>query len=413
MARTSLFLVAILATGPSVGLADPLDDQLASRLLLWRSHAYNCKAPSGFEFPSGEPGSGPPGCEDGDMVLFAGLLCSVGESYACETVRRSQKLDAGDDFGRWYRSPRRMETGNDADQDGRTNENEPEGTDLDGDGRANEGEWHTFSYDMALGVMLYLVATSDKESGQRWWDWLHSYTPCITGNKPECLTFVGGFAGVPRYPFAGDPRFCAPPSSVKEWEIGKKQACTLRPPRFAAAIAESAGLGPFLGSDYAILAEVGRHLGLQASPGRFADELAAIGDTAPQKFLASARANDEGYSEHISAVSNYLMQRMGRNDPDLAMAAAILNCKKPPLLERLVLDPAKCTPKDPENAFFLYLRDGPTSEAKQSVLDRCPAPGRLPVWRGDWIFQRHGPDLTWKHSMYWDCIFMARLLGIR
>jgi hypothetical protein len=82
-------------------------------------------------------------------------------------------------------------------------------------------------------------------------------------------------------------------------------------------------------------------------------------------------------------------------------------------LERLVLDPAKCTPKDPENAFFLYLRDGPTSEAKQSVLDRCPAPGRLPVWRGDWIFQRHGPDLTWKHSMYWDCIFMARLLGIR
>jgi hypothetical protein len=124
------------------------------------------------------------------MVLFAGLLCSVGESYACETVRRSQKLDAGDDFGRWYRSPRRMETGNDADQDGRTNENEPEGTGLDGDGRANEGEWHTFSYDMALGVMLYLVATSDKESGQRWWDWLHSYTPCITGNKPECLTLL-------------------------------------------------------------------------------------------------------------------------------------------------------------------------------------------------------------------------------
>ena len=365
----------MLAAGSSIGLAETLDDQLASRLTFWRAQAFHCAAPSGFVFPSGHNTDTRQPCEDGDMVLFAGLLCAVGEEEGCETVRRSQKLVAGDDLGRWYRSPRRMENGNDADGDGRTEEDEDESQDLDGDGHFDEHERSTFSYDMALGTMLYLVAKRDVMAGQAWWDWLDGYTPCVTEFLGRCL-------------LRGLPRFCAP------------AGCTIRP--------EPLG-------DYAMLAEAGAFLGLKAKAGNFQKFLEDADGKAASHKPQNARMNDEGYSEHIVGVGILLMRLMGREHPDLAEAAAILNCEKPAnLLERVTLDPRACASKSPENAFFLFLRDGVTDQVRQSVLDRCPAPERMPVPADtrDWIWQRHNDDLSWRTSMYWDCIFMARLLGI-
>lgn len=131
--------------------------------------------------------------------------------------------------------------------------------------------------------------------------------------------------------------------------------------------------------------------------------------------IQNVRMNDEGYSEHIVGVGIMLMRLMGRDHPDLAEAAVILNCEKPAnLLERAALDPRMCEPKSPENAFFLFLRDGATDQVRQSVLDHCPAPGRMPatVEARDWMWQRHNNDLSWRTRMYWDCIFMAQLPGI-
>jgi hypothetical protein len=71
---------------------------------------------------NGDPQGGGPGV--GDSVLFSAVLCYSGESWACESVRRSQGKN-----GRMWRSPQRVENDTEA----------------------------TFSRDHLLGTMLYMV----------------------------------------------------------------------------------------------------------------------------------------------------------------------------------------------------------------------------------------------------------------
>lgn len=389
VAKRVLFFIicAFLNHSPASYAQHDLSAELRERLRFWRDIAYRCDGPSGLPFPSGERIPGELGCEDGDMVLFAGLLCAVGEREGCETVRRSQRLAVGDDYGRWYRSPRRMEIHNDVDGDGRTDEYEDENKDEDGDGRKGEREWNTFSHDMSLGVMLYLAtetrsggtsAEQAKTVGQSWWDWINRYTLCmLTGLGSHCIK-------------RGLPRFCWNPPPEVKLVVGP---CDLRP-------------AP-IGNDYAMLAEVGSFVGLNAPNGPFRGGLGTDSGKAVGTILRNARLNDEGFSEHIVAVELFLMRFIGQQHPDLTAAAALLNCEKPSIAERFVLDPTTCKPKTPENAFFLYLRDGPTDAVKQAVLNRCPAPDRLPERKSDWIWQRNECEPTWKvgtpwkHSMLW------------
>lgn len=67
-------------------------------------------------------------CDDGDMNLFNGLMCTAGLQGACEAVTYSQDSNSG----RWYRSPRRQLLG-------------PVGT------------VNSFSPDMAIGIYHWLV----------------------------------------------------------------------------------------------------------------------------------------------------------------------------------------------------------------------------------------------------------------
>jgi hypothetical protein len=121
----------------------------------WRQNAPTCEAPDGFKFP-GKMGSGGE-CDDGDMTLFAGLLCASGEQIGCETVRRSQL-----DSGQWNRSPRRAQTN-------------------------NLGNPNSFSPDMALGAQLYLATEGDSAAGSRWLEWMDRVRPCIVGSGDLCL----------------------------------------------------------------------------------------------------------------------------------------------------------------------------------------------------------------------------------
>jgi hypothetical protein len=347
--------------------------ELEQMVSFWRKEAPTCSSPSGIIFASGAPTSASAKCEDGDMVLLAGLLCSVGEDIGCVTVRHSQQLALGDDYGRWYRSPRRMETGNDADEDGNVPEDQPEGVDKDGDGRLNEREWNTFSFDMALGVMLFLTArrhdTDDLRRGQLWWNWLHDYTPPVV------------------FPEHALPRFCG------------HLDCSIR-------------VSPF-GNDYAMLAEVGDHLSLTPPDGRFKDLLQADAGRASARIVLDARMNDEGFSEHIVAVSIWLMRAIGRgSSPELDRAAELLNCRKPNIAERLILDPESCEAKEPANAFYRFLRDGPSDAVVDLVLKTCPSNNRPASEPSYWIWESTGAHLSGHRSMYWDCIFMARALGV-
>jgi hypothetical protein len=96
-------------------------------------------------FPSKE------NCDDGDSVIFNGLLCMVGDDSGCETVRASQ-----DESGRFWRSPRRNP--------------------------GNLGEAKSFSRDQTLGVLLYLVRTQDRDAAQRWINWIYDNRYCSIKN---------------------------------------------------------------------------------------------------------------------------------------------------------------------------------------------------------------------------------------
>jgi len=87
-------------------------------------------------------------CDDGDTTLFAGLLCLSGVDIGCETVKDSQASD-----GRFWRSPRR-------------NPN-------------NIGKDNSFSRDMSLGVLAYLIKTKDTEAANRWMNWIEKNRPCL------------------------------------------------------------------------------------------------------------------------------------------------------------------------------------------------------------------------------------------
>ncbi len=120
----------------------PLSAQsLQESAIFWRQEvARTCQG-----FPAKDD------CDDGDSMIFNGLLCFSGEEQGCETVRASQDVD-----GRFWRSPRRNP--------------------------GNLGEGSSFSRDQSLGVLLYLVQTRDREAAQNWLRWIERNRSCRIKN---------------------------------------------------------------------------------------------------------------------------------------------------------------------------------------------------------------------------------------
>lgn len=100
-------------------------------------------------------------CSVGDAALFNGLLCLSGDALSCEGVRRSQGND-----GRMWRSESRI------------------------DGDLSD----SFSRDMALGVLAYLVVSKDKGLGRRWMTWIeqNDFRLCQLSTDNRC-EFTPGF----------------------------------------------------------------------------------------------------------------------------------------------------------------------------------------------------------------------------
>ena len=90
-------------------------------------------------------------CDDGDSIIFNGLLCMSGEETACASVRASQ-----DGSGQFWRSPRRNP--------------------------GNLGQENSFSRDQTLGALLYIVKTRDIDAAQRWLGWINDNKTCSVKN---------------------------------------------------------------------------------------------------------------------------------------------------------------------------------------------------------------------------------------
>jgi hypothetical protein len=152
--------------------------ELDRRIDLWKKSALLCNhqgrqaEASQAAFPTKEPGEqenrkDPQGrtvCNDGDMVLFNGLLCAAGEEQGCVGVRDSRERN-----GRWWRSPAIKLRGVD-------HVKEP-----------------NLNADQVLGVLLYALQKNDSEAFHRWLNWVKSIGPCTAD---ECLA---SGANLPRF----------------------------------------------------------------------------------------------------------------------------------------------------------------------------------------------------------------------
>lgn len=284
------------------------DDPLLTAAQFWQSQVVRyCD-----QYPAKE------NCDDGDAVLFNGLLCASGESVGCDTVRRSQSAD-----GRWWRSP------------GRT--------------PGNRGQGGSFSRDMALGTLLYLATTRDRDAAERWMRWMEGNRPCTVRNP-----VTGGCT------IRGLHRYCTDDSN---------NTCTLTPLMWS------------------LMADVWESLGIGLHPNmnqfrRAFDQYAAD----------DARRSGLGFELHLKAVQVFLREKLGLRSSTQDTVAGIL------------------TDRQGDNPFFQYVRYGYSSDVEQNFLGKCPRPDQnVDFRRAQWAWERDTSESAWRETMGWDCLFLARL----
>ena len=154
----SQILKSIVADGSALQPAQPaapsLPNSLNERIKLWRKQVKYCDADGNIvseapgAFPTKE--SDDPGkraanlCNDGDMLLFNGLLCASGEEIGCSAVRDS----FDEKTHQWWRSPAKRKAGKD-------NPEEP-----------------NLNSDQVLGLLLYVLEKHDGDRLREWLEWV-------------------------------------------------------------------------------------------------------------------------------------------------------------------------------------------------------------------------------------------------
>jgi hypothetical protein len=258
-------------------------------------------------------------CDDGDMTLFAGLLCASGDRLGCETVRQAQ-----DGNGRWWRSPNRK-------------------------GNALNHSI-SFSRDMSMGVLLYLVETRDTEAANKWLRWIYKKRPCLLENplNGKCITY-------------GAARFCTDEEN---------QTCTLT------------------SGNWALLGHVWDALGLEKT-----EEMKMLGQVDPKLQESIVAATPVGYQLHLHAVEVLLKAKLNVQRSQREAIADLIYSRQP------------------ENPFFGWLAGASTDELKNRLLTLCPSQNSSSLGsRRQWAWERDTSSAAWQDSMGWDCIFLDNLL---
>ncbi len=115
---------------------------------------------------------------------------------------------------------------------------------------------------------------------------------------------------------------------------------------------------------------------------------------APSWVRAGAEFDDPGFSEHLTAVSLWLIRRTGLDDALLNESAKRLAAKQP------------------ENPFFLFLHEGKTDHVLSKIIEHCPADSQSAQSSGktEWIWEREYDATKWHtQSSLWDCLFIGSL----
>ena len=329
-------------------------DELSDRMTFWRAQAFQCRG----AFPSKNDTGDLEGCGDGDMTLFNGLLCLSGEQIGCDAVKESQGGD-----GRWWRSPRRV-------------------------GWEYPKYDVSFSPDQALGVLSYVLSSKNGTAFDSWLKWITAHRGKLTSAqiKEVSKDVIAKLnwsdaqinAAVTILASALPPRlsYCSDDYDAR---------CTLRP------------------GDCAIIKDVATALGRTTDIcgnyllfNQIQVLFNSVGLSVPSALsVASSFFNDENYPLHLAAVQVFLLQKAGEGDDPLVLTAA-----------------HKVANREPKNAFFAFLATGSTtSDAHDLLLSECPPPKAPSSARIQWAWERPDSEKAWLQSMYWDCIFVGKLIS--
>jgi hypothetical protein len=217
----------------------------------------------------------------------------------------------------------------------------------------------SFSPDMGLGVLHYAVQSADANGFRNWLSWIDRSRPCIAELAGNC--FVKGW-----------PRVCT--------DDTKDKRCTFRP----GTCNQLEIVGRHMSvPEGEICRKVLQSLGIRADYILPTTELAA----------SNALVNESGYPMHLAAAEIFLLERLGLTSVYTRAGAVALALR------------------DSNNPFFLYLAEGPTQKVKDMVILQCPSPQMPSRSKTQWTWERASSEKAWLDSMYWDCIFMGKLLG--
>jgi hypothetical protein len=159
-------LVSLVLAATSIGAADGRAE-LDRRMDYWRTRLPFCSWPGVAPYPSkydetvlfDDPNPLKGQCNDGDGVIFNGVLCASGDDRGCDAVRRSQGPN-----GQFWRSPRKV-------------------------GGALSGNETGFSPDHVLGVWAYIAQKKDAAAFRKWINWIDGQPRPRVCEDDKC-TFV-------------------------------------------------------------------------------------------------------------------------------------------------------------------------------------------------------------------------------
>ena len=352
-----------------------IDDELRElRKNAW-SWARRCQRMTPTKFQGNECDETNGGSGVGDSVLFSAILYYSGESWAGESVKKSQ----GDD-GRMWRAPQRV-------------------------GKDSEP---TFSRDHLLGAMLYMVTLKNRGHGDeaatfgnKLWEWVTEkrrnelqkaldevssisiLKDLIRNPRATLDTIIGGI--VPsRY------RICN----------GEDGVCSISLIPYGHWGKLMHEVWTYIGAETSISKSISRSIPIPLAPdisipidfdlGEFSalDYNTLFTFNGAGVLAGELVGKDRSFLDHLSVVTAILLDAMGKSNSVSKSTVDQIAGRN-------------------ENPFFL-LAAGRVSDSKTKVLELCPK--TQPPSRNQWAWERAYSDKAWESSFGWDFIAAINLL---
>jgi hypothetical protein len=357
-------------------------------------------------------------CDDGDMTLFNGLLCASGEEIGCRAVAASQA-----DSGRWYRSPHRL-----WEWSARCPVFKADSKDSLQAQKFDDDCSGSFSHDMAMGVMLFVLHERQNIPRYRkWLGWLaqnadtSKLCKLLSETRPaetsDCVAITW-----PRY-CTDDLGWDTDPGPAIAGRHGGK--CSLLPPEdldFSALDDATSTTPPTNIASYELESRAIVKAGVSSLTG------GTLSQVPPLAILSSTEATN--FPAHVDAAR--ILMRMMILNPSLKLdnlpeipdpSEFILNELGP--LANDGVDPltihasaVAIASRAAWNPYYQLLAQGPTNRVRDMILSACPAAGGQHLGR-NWIWEKdsslnsidHVPENDKSESMGWDCVFVGNLFN--